>query len=80
LKPRDFVPQFGPKTLGPDGFARELMTHCGGQTRFSQYLQARQAAKAAHAAYALLQPEKAQVFVDNLIAGIPALAGAMNRR
>ncbi|WP_029112313.1 hypothetical protein [Mycobacterium sp. URHB0044] len=51
-----------------------------GYAHFSQYLQARQAAKAAHAAYALLEPEHARVFVDDLIAGIPALAGAMNRR
>lgn len=51
-----------------------------GYARFSQYLQARQAAKLAHAAYALLEQEQAQVFVDNLVAGIPALAGAMNRR
>ena len=51
-----------------------------GYARFSQYLQARQAAKVAQAAYALLEQDEAQVFVDNLVAGVPALAGAMNRR
>ncbi len=51
-----------------------------GYAKFSQYQLARQAAKLTAAAHALLDQDQAQIFVDNVVASVPALAGAMNRR
>lgn len=51
-----------------------------GYARFTQHHLAREATKIAAAAYALLDRDQAQDFIDGVVAGIPALAGAMNRR
>jgi hypothetical protein len=48
--------------------------------RVSQYEEARKVATLAYAATQTLDSENAQLFIDGLVAGVPALAGAVQRR